>query len=199
MIFIQRWLKLTKLKVLRQKDSIHSIAWGAVIGLMVGMIIPMGGQTIIALTLAWMFGANKIAAGTFTFISNPWSVVFIYPFQIMLGHKLVGGSNGKDIEALTSQFIEACKKVEVFSFEFSSMGQFFNQHGWDIMIYFVVGGFVIGVIVSAITYPLITRAARRHAIKRQERIKHRAEKRAEKLRKMIADGEVPEVTIHLRK
>lgn len=186
---IVRFFKFLKLRILRQKDSMHMIARGAVIGLMVGMMVPMGGQIIISILLCFAFSGNKIAASTFTFISNPWTVVIIYPFQILLGAKVVGSEVS---ESVADGFRTACQKVEFFKFKFGPVVDFLSEHGWNIIIYFLIGGFIIGVIISAITYPLMIRAVERHHKKREERIISRKEKRRKKLLKMIADGELPE-------
>ncbi len=185
---IARWFKFFKLRILRQKDSVHSIAWGAVIGLMVGMMVPMGGQIIIAVLLAWLFNANKIAASTFTFISNPWTVVVLYPFQILLGAKVVGSDVSNDV---ASGFKTACEQVEFFKLKFGPVVEFLEMHGWHIMLYFLIGGLIIGAIVSAITYPLMIQALIRHKKMRLHRIAIRAETRREKLRKLIEEGKLP--------
>lgn len=185
---ILRSLRLLKLRVLRQKDSIHAIAWGAVIGLMVGMMVPMGGQIIIAVTLSFIFKANKLAASTFTFISNPWTVVILYPFQILFGARLVGSELSANV---AKEFKVACEGVEFWSWNFESISSFFSQYGWSVMGYFLLGGFIIGAVVSAITYPLVIQALVRHTKLRERRTIFRAERRRKKLLKMIENGDLP--------
>lgn len=186
---IVRFFKFLKLRILRQKDSMHMIARGAVIGLMVGMMVPMGGQIIISILLCMVFSGNKLAASSFTFISNPWSVVVLYPFQIFLGAKVVGSEVSENV---ANGFRTACEQVEFFKFKFGPVFDFLGEHGWNIVIYFLIGGFIIGVLLSAITYPLMIRTVARHHKKREERIIQRKERRRQKLLRMIADGELPE-------
>ncbi len=183
-----RWVKLLKLKLVRQTGSHQSIALGTVIGLMVGMIIPMGGQTIIALFLSWVMRVNKVAACTFTFISNPWSVIFIYPFQIWLG----GLISGITISQVTiDNFILAGKQIKIFELDFSEMGHFLAEHGNGIMINFIIGGTIIGLLLSVAAYPLVIRFLRRHCVRRLKRQQARAIKRQAKLAKMKAEGMLP--------
>ena len=179
MISISRWFKLLKLKLLREKGSGYFVAMGAVVGLMVGMIIPMGGQTLIALFLAWALKVSKTAACTFTFISNPWSVIFIYPFQIWFG----GLFSGITISQETiDHFIEAGNKIQIMKFDFSAMGTFLAKEGSGIMINFVIGGAILGIAISLISYPALIKFLSRHHKQREKRIKLRAKKREQKLK-----------------
>ena len=188
MFSLSRWFKLIKIKLVRLTGSHQSIALGAVIGLMVGMIIPMGGQTIIALFLSWVMRVNKIAACTFTFISNPWSVIFIYPFQIWLG----GLISGIHISSATiKNFISAGKQIKIMEFDFSAMTHFLAEHGNGLIINFVIGGTIIGIIVSMATYPLVILFLKRHFNNRLKRQEARAVKRQAKLATMKAEGLLP--------
>jgi uncharacterized protein (DUF2062 family) len=176
-----RWFRLLKLKLIREKGSGYFVAMGAVVGLMVGMIIPMGGQTFIALFLAWILKVSKTAACTFTFISNPWSVIFIYPFQIWFG----GLFSGIKISQKTiTHFIDAGNEIDLLAFNFSAMGEFLKQEGSGILINFVIGGAILGLIVSFATYPLLIRFLNSHQKKRAKRIQLRAEKREIRLRQL---------------
>jgi uncharacterized protein (DUF2062 family) len=187
MLSLWRWFRLLKLKLIREKGSGYFVAMGAVVGLMVGMIIPMGGQTLIALFLAWMLKVSKTAACTFTFISNPWSVIFIYPFQIWFG----GLFSGIKISQQTiTNFIKAGNEIDFLAFDFSSMGEFLKQEGTGILINFVIGGAILGLIISLIAYPLLIQFLNRHQKKRAKRIQLRAEKREEKLRKLAGNDSV---------
>ncbi|MCK5835127.1 MAG: DUF2062 domain-containing protein [Lentisphaeria bacterium] len=182
MISVTRWFKLIKLKLLREKGSGYFVAMGAVVGLMVGMIIPMGGQTLIALFLAWILRVSKTAACTFTFISNPWSVIFIYPFQIWFGGLISGITIS---QATIDDFIEAGNKIKIMSLDFSAMGTFLADEGSGIMINFVIGGTILGTIISLLSYPTLIKFLNRHHIQRSKRIILRAEIRARKLKQMI--------------
>ena len=185
MISIGRWFRLLKLKLVREKGSGYFVAMGAVVGLMVGMIIPMGGQTLIALFLAWIMRVSKTAACTFTFISNPWSVIFIYPFQIWFG----GLFSGITISQETiDRFIAAGNKIEIMKFDFSAMVSFLAEEGSGIMINFVIGGTILGTVISLISYPGLIHFLNRHQVQRARRIIHRADKRAAKL-KNLSKGE----------
>ena len=201
MISVGRWFKLLKLKLIREKGSGYFVAMGAVVGLMIGMIIPMGGQTIIALFLAWVLKVSKTAACTFTFISNPWSVIFIYPFQIWFG----GLFSGITISQETiDQFIEAGSKIKIMSFDFSAMITFLSENGSDIMINFIIGGTILGTVISVLSYPLLIKFLNRHHVQRAKRIISRGKKRAEKLRNLsqaesLLDQSNSELLSHLPK
>jgi len=184
MISVGRWFKLLKLKLIREKGSGYFVAMGAVVGLMVGMIIPMGGQTLIALFIAWALKVSKTAACTFTFISNPWSVIFIYPFQIWFGGLFTGI---KISQQTIDRFIEAGSQIKIMSLDFSAMGHFLSKEGSGIMINFVIGGTILGFIISLIAYPALIKFLNRHHKQRAKRIENRANKRALKLKKFKED------------
>lgn len=68
----------------------HSVARGVALGLFLGFAISIGFQIILAALVAVSARANIAATALFTSVSNPVSVVIIYPATIKVGDWLLG-------------------------------------------------------------------------------------------------------------
>lgn len=136
-IITRRKLRILYLNLVKQSGTPESISRGVAIGFFTGFFIPFGGQMIIATTLAFIFKARKIPALACTWITNPWTVPFIYPFQCYLGAKLMGGDlTFKTINKLIGTFL----KEHTFE-SFSNLGS-------EITVPFFVGGAFLGLITA---------------------------------------------------
>jgi len=62
----------------------RSVPRGVALGMLAGFIVPMGGQTFVALFLALPLRANVPIAALTTFITNP----FTYPFWIAIANQI---------------------------------------------------------------------------------------------------------------
>lgn len=168
--------KLGKLyvRVMGQKGPPEFIAKGVAIGLFIGLMIPMSGQLLIAIPLAYFLKASKLAAATCTLITNPWSVLIIYPIQIYIGKILTTGeaSSWADVEKLCSDFMGALGEVSLF--DFSSYKVIFTLSVEEIILPFFAAGFVFGAIAAIIGYVMTLSAVKRY---RAFRAEHRRRKR----------------------
>lgn len=68
----------------------EQIGMGAAIGLFCGFVLPPGVQLLPAMAVAQIAGAHVPAAALATFVSNPLTMPFIYPFAAWLGSHLTG-------------------------------------------------------------------------------------------------------------
>ena len=129
------------IKLIKQTGSPDFVARGVAIGFFIGFLIPMGGQTIVALPLAWLLKAKKIPAVACTWVTNPWTVIFIYPVQCYVGAKVMGGSlSFQQINNILGEFMK------------QRTWESFNQLGSNIMIPFLLGGALFGIISGTISY-----------------------------------------------
>jgi uncharacterized protein (DUF2062 family) len=129
------------IKLIKQTGSPDFVARGVAIGFFIGFLIPMGGQTIVALPLAWLLKAKKIPAVACTWVTNPWTVIFIYPIQCFVGAKVMGKPlSFHQINNILGEFMK------------QRTWESFNQLGSDIMIPFLLGGALFGIIAGAISY-----------------------------------------------
>lgn len=130
-----------KRKLTLEKLPADDIAAGWALGVFIGCAIPFGLQLVIAVPLAIMMKVSKIGATAGTFISNPITVFILYPLQTLIVNRLVFGGS------ITFERLK-----ELFTgLTFSSL----MSLGADIIISFFLGGIVLAVICTPITYFLV--------------------------------------------
>lgn len=161
MMNVKRYFRSLYMKVAKAEGTPESIAKGVAIGLCCGLIIPIGLQTVPALVLAVIFKANKFLSWTFTCVTNPASVFFIYPVQCWVGSYLIFrpltfSRLQKDLEALAT--------IETFADAFAV----FQTMSWSIIIPFFVGGIFFAVISAVPGYWLSLKLAQKYQ-ERKER------------------------------
>ena len=139
------WLKekLSALydKIVKERKSAEFIARGWSLGVFVGSVIPFGIQIYIALPLSFLLKGSKIGALTGTLISNPLSILFLYPAQCWAGSRLLG----KDIswEAIS----EAMKGVLTHQ-DWSSLSQLSGH----LVTSFFAGGLLLAAVFTPAAY-----------------------------------------------
>lgn len=122
----------------------RSVPRGVALGMLTGFIVPLGGQTFVALFLALPIRANVPIAAITTFITNP----FTYPFWLAIANQLgrfvlrmdtlaLGGSGDSQIDGLGEWFTWIIREVGVTFFGFvllgiifGSIGYFISSFGW---------------------------------------------------------------------
>jgi uncharacterized protein (TIGR03546 family) len=129
----KRTIRFNYLRIIRLKASAHSIALGMALGIFVGFLPIIPFQTVVVLTLAFLFRANKITAGTFTFISNPFNMPIFYYMLFVVGNFL-----------LSFQGVN-------FDPNHLAMKELIAQ-GWEIFLIMCVGGVILGIPSSLLTY-----------------------------------------------
>ncbi len=144
-------------KLLRQSGSPEYLARGAALGVAVGFIIPISGQLIIGFPLAFWLKGSKIFMTAGTMISNPFTVVILYPIQILLGSWVI-------FRPLT--FAELSAK------DFSSF-EAFRHLGAEIIIDFFIGGVVFSLLTVPIAYYLTLKLVRSYRRQKELRLKAR--------------------------
>ena len=80
------------LKAQMVKDPLppNRVAAGWALGMFVGCFIPFGLQLIVSVPLSFLLRVSKIGATVGTLVTNPVSIIFIYPAQIWVGSRLIG-------------------------------------------------------------------------------------------------------------
>ena len=144
---LYRLIKKYILLIIRSNDTPHRIALGIAIGLFCGVAIPLG-QMILAIALAFVFRANKVFAAAATFISNPYTSPIIYPVFCYIGAKIIGVN-------LTFAEIQKFVHNMISSFSWSEL---FNM-GSNLLICYLVGGILTGLILGIVGYFVTYRLA----------------------------------------
>jgi len=155
-------------KIVRDDGSPDYIARGWAIGMFIGCVVPMSCQLMISIPLSFVLRGSKIGAALGTFITNPFTVLFIFPAQCWVGNKIIGGD-------LTWKATEQAA-LGLIKLDLSG----FFHLGWDLIASFFIGGFLMALILTPVTYFTVYRLVGRYRrIKEALKAKHRAKKAAE--------------------
>ena len=150
-----RWLKakLSELydKIVKERKSAEFIARGWALGVFVGSVIPFGIQIYIALPLSFLLKGSKIGALTGTLISNPLTILFLYPAQCWMGSRLLG----KDIS--WDAISEALKGV-LTQQDWSSLSQLSGH----LVTSFFAGGLMLAAVATPLTYFFVLHLVRNY-------------------------------------
>ncbi|MDD3117681.1 MAG: DUF2062 domain-containing protein [Victivallales bacterium] len=139
--FNRKRLLVYALKLAKQSGTPECVAKGVALGLFIGLLVPMGGQILIVLPLAFWLKANKITACAFTMVTNHFTVLFLYPFQCVLGSYIIASPlTYKRVEQLFIDFFKSPSWHELILM------------GDEIIIPFFVGGALLAVTSSVIGY-----------------------------------------------
>lgn len=129
---LRRRFRLTYLKLLRLRDRPEVVAKGFAIGVFAGCFPLLGLQSLIGIFVAAIFRASKVAAVAATWISNPLTYVPLFLFNYKIGQFLLRTEDAEllDITSLTA----------------------FKELGPTIAITLLTGSFIVGTILSMVTY-----------------------------------------------
>lgn len=145
------------MKVMRQEGTPESVGRALFIGVWTGFVLPVGFQTFPALLLAFIFKANKALTWIATNISNPVSIIVIYPIQCYVGSLLI--FKPFQLSTLKEKFGSVFRALQQ-DISWAEKGQAFLDLGLDILITFFVGGLFLGTILGLIGYWFGSRAVR---------------------------------------
>ena len=158
-----RW-RLLRFRASGERMSPVRVAAGWAWGMFVGCTVPFGLQLLVSIPVAAAAKISKIGAAAATFVTNPVTIVFIYPAQCWVGSRLIGAPLGW--EYLSGEVLERLRRAS-----------FFSREGLDAIMELggrVVGGFLAGGLLLAAmlvppTYFAVLRAARARQAARMER------------------------------
>ncbi len=159
---IWRWLRhVYYTKILRQSGEPSYIARGVALGLLVGWVVPIGFQLAVVIPLAFLLRAAKIPAVVFTFVSNHFTVIFLYPMQCWLGSLALGYH--LSYETISRQLADITRAGTL-----RESWRLFLELGTELGRAFIAGGLLLGIPSAAIGY-----VAALALVKRYRRFKER--------------------------
>lgn len=127
-------------KLVTLDASPSRIAISAAFGVFIGLLLPIGLQTIVILPLATLFGFNIVLALTASLISNPITMIPLYYTAVKIGEFITGISI-------------SWNRFEIL-FEDPSWSNLFSL-GNDGLAVFFSGSFLMGLTAAILTYFLI--------------------------------------------
>jgi hypothetical protein len=87
---LKHWLRI----FLHTDDTPSRAALAFAIGVFIAWTPVLGLHTLLALGVAFLFGLNRVAMLTGTFVNNPWTIVPIYSSSAWIGSLLTGTDAG---------------------------------------------------------------------------------------------------------
>jgi uncharacterized protein (TIGR03546 family) len=151
---LRRWVRYQYLRILRQKASPHNIALGVALGIFVGFLPIIPFQTVVVLTLAFIFRGNKVAAAICTVISNPLNVIPFYTMLYFVGRVFLP------------------LEVPAFDPNHLTMHEFIGT-GWDFFAIMCVGGVVLGIPSFFLSYFATRKGIMAYRERKAMRLLHR--------------------------
>ena len=136
------------LKAQMVKDPLppNRVAAGWALGMFVGCFIPFGLQLIVSVPLSFLLRVSKIGATVGTLVTNPVSILFVYPAQIWVGSRLIGAP-------LTWEYIHgASAKLAQVSLLNAEGWRTLSEIGGRVLGGFFAGGFLLALVCAPVTY-----------------------------------------------
>jgi len=151
---IRKKLKELHVRMVREKLPPEDIAAGWALGVCIGCAIPFGMQLIISVPLAIMCRISKLGATLGTLISNPVTVLILYPAQTYVMGRILFGERFLSFEQLmdTAWTWQAVRRL-----------------GSEAMVSFFLGGMVLAAIATPVAYFMVKRMVIRHRARVAER------------------------------
>ena len=128
----------------------EDVAAGWALGTFVGLAVPFGLQLMVAVPLALMMRVSKLGATLATLITNPVTILVIYPFQTWFASKLFfDGALSFGSLCNTEWTWAAVRKL-----------------GAEAMVSFFLGGFINAIVLTPVAYFLVRGFVRSHRRRR---------------------------------
>ncbi len=138
-----RLIKIYYYKFIRTSGSPHKIALAVGLGFFIGCIIPIGiwGQTVVVIFVAVKLKVNPGIAYAATWISNPYSVVFMYPMYCYVGSRVIGAG-------LSLNYIKVAFMHVLHDFSWNGLASL----GSHLAVSFFIGALIFGIVTGVIGY-----------------------------------------------
>jgi len=121
------------------------MAMAFAIGVFIGMSPLLGVHTILGLLAAWLFRLNRLITLVGVYITNPWTIVPIYSFGTWIGARITGMH----------------KIIPVIDWTQITLLGFLKEFR-PLLLPFLIGNTVIGIVSAALSYILIYKAAKKY-------------------------------------
>ncbi|MBN1850360.1 MAG: DUF2062 domain-containing protein [Deltaproteobacteria bacterium] len=140
-----RRLRYYFLRVVRLRGEPHELALGMALGIFTGMMPIMPFQVATAIMLAFFFHGSKITAAIGTLVSNPLNWYFLYYYSHKIGASILGLVIQKPALSSIMDAVDRGEGLWVIIGKMAGAGS-------NIISSFILGGFIMGVVVSIPSY-----------------------------------------------
>lgn len=152
------WLRWLTLTLIRQAENPYKIAMGFAIGVWVSFTPVLGTHLILAGVACWLFRASFFAAFAGSWIGNPWTYYPMWLAGYEVGRVLLNTPR-VNIEAMLS----AGMNLKIIEYNAEVL-----LH--DVFVPALLGGWLVGVPVSAVFYFLVRWQVRKALKSRRKRM-----------------------------
>jgi uncharacterized protein len=141
-------------RLLNLNDTPERIALAFAIGVFLAFSPLLGLHTFLGLTLAFLFGLNRVAVLVGLFVNNPWTLVPIYGAAAYIGGMLIG--------------FPVTAGMPEFGWQQMMHGKFWLQlvRDWRMIKPIVLGSFILSATSSVLSYPLVLYVLQRRRLRR---------------------------------
>ncbi|MEJ0013082.1 MAG: DUF2062 domain-containing protein [Bauldia sp.] len=146
-------------RVMRLTGSPHAVALGVAVGVAIAFTPFLGFHILIALLIAWLLGANLVAAALGTAVANPITIPFIWAATYRVGRIFVGGPRFRSGSDVPSNLAE--KSLHAI---------------WPVIKPMLIGSIPIGLAAGVVAYLMVLAATRGFRAVRAERLAARRRK-----------------------
>ena len=133
-------------KIIKENASPEYVARGWAIGMFYGCFIPFGLQLVCSIPTSFLLKGSKIGATLGTLLTNPVSIIFIYPAQCWVGSKLIGGT--LSYEALKASMNQVINHQGPWYEGYLALA----EQGLQVVVSFFIGGALLTLTMTPITY-----------------------------------------------
>lgn len=146
-------------KMVHEKAPPEYIARGWAIGMFYGCASPFGFQLILSIPTAFLLKGSKIGATLGTLLTNQVTIFFIYPVQCYIGDRLIGGN-------ISFANIKTAMENVANEQSFRSL----MEIGRELVVAFFVGGLLMALILTPLTYFLVLSTVKKYRAARTLRL-----------------------------
>jgi uncharacterized protein (DUF2062 family) len=158
---IPNWME----RVLQLHDTPESVARGVAVGTFVAITPTVGIHMVLAASIAYVLGVNRLAAVAAVWLTNPLTLLPIYWLDYVIGRWILSDLFGVALVPVTvERFREMLRPLSDASFWeaiFDSL-EGLAKLGAQVAVPMFLGGFVLGVLLAIPAYYVALYAVRRY-------------------------------------
>ena len=175
---LRRWLR----GVLRARGGPEAIALGFAIGAFFAFNPPppFGLQMVLAAVVATLLGGSRVPALAATWITNVVTTPFLAPFCYEVGIftlRFLGFPAENHWHRILA-IVEGAESLSCAGVR--QVGMQLLGLGWSILGPYVLGSFLVGLAVAAVSYPIVLRLVKGHILLRSQKRARRWQKQLER-------------------
>ena len=144
-------------RIVKEKATPEYIARGWAIGMFYGCMIPFGFQLLCSIPTAFLLKGSKIGATFGTLLTNHFTIFIIYPVQCLVGNHMIGGNLSY---AAVNEAMQNVLKLQNYSA--------LMELGCNLIISFFVGGALLTLIMTPLTYFSVKKMVINHRKQKQK-------------------------------